>query len=163
MKKNLFYAVVAIGMLASCADNEYVGESPTPSPENGTEKAIVFNSGANAMTRADQTGATAAATLGNNFVVEGVKWDGGTSDKVVVFNNYNVNYADNSANTTTSNTAGWEYVAQTPHYHGLNTDPKITEQSIKYWDYSKSQYDFIAYSIGTIGADNGIYNPATDV
>lgn len=164
MKKQFFFAAVALVALASCSSEDFIGDSPTPNPNgNGPETAIVFNSGANAITRADQTGATAAGTLGNNFVVEGVKWDGGTSDKTVVFNNYNVNYAENSANTTTSNTAGWEYVAQAPHYHGLNTVPKITEQSIKYWDYSKSQYDFIAYSIGTIGADNGIYNPSTAV
>ena len=164
MKKKYFIAAVALVALASCTSDEFIGENnKSPNPENGPEKAIVFNSGANAITRADQTGATAAGILGNNFVVEGVKWDGGESDKTVVFNNYNVNYADNSAYTTTSNTAGWEYVAQTPHYHGLNTAPKISEQSIKYWDYSKSQYDFIAYSIGTIGADNGIYNPETAV
>lgn len=164
MKKKLFFAAVAIVALASCADNEYVGEvTPNPNPGNGTESAIVFNSGANVITRADQTGNTAATTLGNNFVVEGVKWNGGNDDKVVVFNNYNVNYVDGSANTTTSNTAGWEYVSQDPHYHGLNTVPTISAQSIKYWDYSKSQYDFIAYSIGTIGADNGIYNPSTAV
>ena len=151
MKKKLFFAAVAIVALASCADNEYVGEV-SPNLKADGESAIVFNSGANALTRADKEGQDAATALGSNFVVEGIKWNGGSSEQVVVFNNYNVNYSDGSAYSTTSNTAGWEYVSQTPHYHGLNTAPKITAQSIKYWDYAKSQYDFIAYSLGSATA-----------
>jgi len=67
-----------------------------------------------------------------------------------VFNNYNVNFVNGTANTTTSNTAGWEYVAQTVHPHA--TTAGIGAQSIKYWDYAAAQYDFIAYSAGTATA-----------
>lgn len=149
MKKKLFFAAVAIVALASCADNEFVGEV-SPNLKADGESAIVFNSGANAITRADYLDADAAAKLNNNFVVEGVKSDGTATSGVVVFNNYNVNYAASTANTTTSNTDNWEYVAQTTSYWGENStsteNSPISAQTIKYWDYSKSQYDFIAYS-----------------
>ena len=55
MKKKLFFAVVAIGMLASCAENEYVGEV-SPNPKTDGTNAIEFSSGAYAITRADKTG-----------------------------------------------------------------------------------------------------------
>lgn len=165
MKKKFFFAAVALVALASCANEEIIGDSPTPNPSSGPEKAIVFNSGANAITRADYTGGDAATKLSNNFVVEGVKSDGTATSGDVVFNNYNVNYKANTANTTTSNTANWEYVAQTPHYHGLNTSPVISAQTIKYWDYAKSQYDFIAYSIGGATAvyKASDYNAASNI
>ena len=160
MKKNLFYAVVAIGLLASCADNEYVGEvSPNPN-SGGDNQAIVFSSGTKALTRADHTDQEAAELLGKNFVVEGVKWNGGTDDKVNVFDHYNVNWKANTANTTTSNSSDWEYVAQEMHAHTA-----AAAQSIKYWDYAKSQYDFIAYSKGTATAvyDANDYEAGTNV
>ena len=144
MKKNLFYAVVAIGMLASCADNEYLGEVSPNSKTDGTN-AIEFNTGAKTVTRSGEIyGAAAASLLNNNFVVEGIK----TVDNspVEVFDNYNVNYTENTADKTLSNTANWEYVGQT--IIGDNkTD--IFEQTIKYWDFAASQYDFWAYSLGT--------------
>ena len=54
-----------------------------------------------------------------------------------------MNWSANTANKTTSNTANWEYVGQTKHDYGPAGD-----QTIKYWDYAKSQYDFIAWSAG---------------
>ena len=144
MKTNLFFAAVALVALASCASDDYVGENNnSPNPVNGKESAIVFNSGANAMTRTDYVGSAAAEKLNNNFVVYGVKSDGTISAAVKVFDHYNVNYVDGSANSTTSNTDGWEYVAQTKHAHSGSS-----AQTIKYWDYAMSQYDFIAYSSG---------------
>ena len=142
MKKLLFFAA-AITVMASCTNDNVVGESPE-FPVSGDMKPVSFGSFAAATTRADYTGADAAAKLGNNFVVEGIKWDGGTSTQETVFDHYNVNYVDGTANTTNSNTAGWEYVAQTKHDLA-----GIAAQSIKYWDYAKSQYDFIAFSAGT--------------
>lgn len=146
MKKTLFIAVLAIGALVSCSENDFVGESPSTSSNNEVG-AINFGSGLRAITRADLTGSAAAAELGNNFVVEGFKWDGGSSDKEVVFDHYNVYWGDNTANTTTSNTANWEYVGQKKHQYGPAGD-----QTIKYWDYAKSQYDFIAWSAGSATA-----------
>ena len=141
MKKNLFYAVVAIGMLASCAENEYVGEV-SPNPKVDGTSAIVFNSGTKKLTRAGEIyGAAAAEKLKGNFVVEGIKK---VTNGIEVFDNYNVNWGENTANKTASNTANWEYVAQ----NILTGKTKVSEQTIKYWDFAASQYDFWAYSLG---------------
>ena len=142
MKKLLFF-VAAITVMASCTNDNVVGESPE-FPVSGDMKPVSFGSFAAATTRADYTGKTAADMLGDNFVVEGVKSNGTVATQEVVFDHYNVNYVDGTANTTTSNTAGWEYVAQTK-----NDLAGIAAQSIKYWDYAKSQYDFVAFSAGS--------------
>jgi hypothetical protein len=149
MKK--FYYIFAAGLfMASCANEEIVTQEPiTP-----TESAIVFGSVRKGMTRADATGADAATLLGNKFVVSGYKGNQtafSTTDPKsnIVFDNYLVEYKENTANTTESNSTNWEYVgvANTPIKHA--TDNGITSQQIKYWDYSKPQYDFIAWSTGS--------------
>lgn len=147
MKKNLFFAALAITALVSCSESDYLGDE-RPSPVSSSDEvAIGFGSGLRAITRADVTGAAAADSLGGNFVVFGVKSNGGnfSQDNVcdTVFDHYNVNWGANTAYTTTSNSANWEYVGQTKHAYGPAGD-----QTIKYWDYAKSQYDFIAYSKG---------------
>ena len=61
-----------------------------------------------------------------------------------VFDNYQVEWKANTAGTTASNTADWEYV-------GIDAAAPSTitgKQTIKYWNYSAGQYDFIAYSTG---------------
>ena len=146
--KKFFYFAAAITVMASCTSDSIVGVDNNEYPVNGELKSISFGSSAAVTTRADYTGATAADKLNNNFVVQGVKGNGTTQE--IVYNNYNVNFVDGTANTTTSNTAGWEYVAQTVHPHA--TTAGIGAQTIKYWDYADSQYDFIAYSAGTAEA-----------
>lgn len=94
------------------------------------------------ITRDNYTGADAAQKLKNNFVVEGIKTV--NSAAVEVFDNYNVNWKTNTANTTLSNSSDWEYVAQ-PILTGKTA---VQDQTIKYWDYSATQYDFWAYSLG---------------
>lgn len=139
--KYFILAATAITMMVSCADEKFVGDPTLQGVANG-EGAIAFNSGFKAVTRADKTGLEAAKLLNNNFVVEGVKTIG--SDPVSeVFDNYNVNYVQNTAATTASNTANWEYVAQS-----VNAKSDVAEQSIKYWDFAAKQYDFWAYSLG---------------
>jgi hypothetical protein len=148
MKKVLFFATALIA-LASCTNNDFVGDAPTPTSQD-TQGAIVFGSGLNAVTRDNYVGPDAAAKLNNLFTVEGVKSNGTISEAETVFDNYNVKYLANTANTTLSNTANWEYVAQTK-----NANATIAQQTIKYWDYLKSQYDFIAYSVGTATLTTG--------
>ena len=94
-------------------------------------------------------GASAAKLLGGKFYVLGTK--GTLPDynptETIVFDNYQVNWEGNTAGTTADNTNDWKYVGITPT--GLHAgDKEITEQSIKFWDYSQPQYDFIAYSVG---------------
>lgn len=143
MKKYLFLAATAIVALASCSDNSLVGEGVVVPVENELTP-ITFSSTSAATTRDDLSGADAAEKLGSNFVVEGVKGNGTT--QTVVYDHYNVNWVANPYSTT-SNTNGWEYVGQDKHDHAL-----IAAQTIKYWDYASSQYDFIAFSKGTATA-----------
>lgn len=163
MKKNLFLAALAIVALASCTDSEFVGDnSPTnPNTGPGAEKAIVFNSGANAVTRASWTGKDAATLLNNNFVFAGTKSKdvSGTTTLTndYVFDQYTANWVDNTANTTESNSNNWEYVGQT--LATTTSLPAGATQTIKYWDYSQTQYDFAAYSLGKGYDADG--NPST--
>lgn len=137
MKKVLLTSLSAL-LLAGCADNEFLGSEEAQHTING-DKAILFDSGTKAQTRAE--GSTAAGLLNNNFVVMGIKGDGSTKTKV--FDHYNVNYIEDSANKTETNVAGWEYVGQTKH-----TLSGASAQNIKYWDYSAKQYDFVGFSYG---------------
>ena len=142
MKKYLFFAAAFVA-LASCSNDSYVGDnSPTMGGESGNGGAIVFSSGANGTTRADHEGADAANLLNKNFVVEGIKTVG--TSVVEVFDNYNVNWTENTADKTLSNTANWEYVGQAI----LTGKTAASAQTIKYWDYAAKQYDFWAYSLG---------------
>ena len=157
MKKNLLFAALAITALASCTSDDFVGDqSPQVLNEDG---AINFISATPAVTRSDKTGADAAEELNSAFVVEGTKGASSVATDVV-FDNYNVEYTANTANTTTSNTKNWEYV-------GLDVNSLASiyhsgdKQTIKYWDYSKAQYDFIAYSLGTGGATATTITPST--
>ena len=156
-------AALASLTLVGCSDNDFLGT------DNGTEVAqqgngeITFVAGNAKTTRAGEfVGATAAEKLGGMFVVEGTKGteaeDAPSSD--AVFDNYLVGYEYNSAGTTESNTNNWEYVGlqtgiTTPNrmssttwnaLHSGDTDAK--SQTVKYWDYSVAQYDFIAWSTG---------------
>ncbi|MBO6033556.1 MAG: hypothetical protein J6Q22_19245 [Prevotella sp.] len=167
MKKNLFYAVVAIGMLASCADNEYVGEIANSPNDPSNSGEIVFGLGVKGMTRGDIYGNAAAELLGNNFYVTGTK--GTEADDsptpTLVFDNYLVHYGVNTAGTTESNTANWEYVGVTPGtspYENYVKLSALNSQTIKYWDFSADQYDFLAFSTGTYKAVETISSGATD-
>lgn len=149
MKKYLYFSIAALA-LVSCSDDEYIGQGAGTGQKENLGNAILFQSSKSGLTRADITGAAAAALLNKNFVVMGTK-GGAIGDKssivqTVVFDHYNVNWIANSAGTTESNTADWEYVGQTVHTEA--TANGITAQTIKYWDYSVGQYDFIAYSLG---------------
>lgn len=164
MKKKLFFATMALVALASCTDENFVGDnSPTNPDEYGTE-AIVFTSNTKGLTRADFIGATAAEKLGGMFVVEGTKGTEQTNSPstTVVFDNYLVGYTYNSAGKTESNTNNWEYVGLqsgitsrmiSDTWNSLHSgDGNAKSQTVKYWDYSTTQYDFIAWSTGTCEA-----------
>lgn len=140
--KNLFIAALAIVGFASCANDEFIGTAP-PTAET-TDGAIGFGSGFKTFTRASE-GSVAAGLLNNKFIVGGYKGDGSTMTEV--FDNYVVNYTANTANTTESNTANWEYVGYTAEAPSAIALTSNKNQTIKYWDYAVSQYDFAAYSV----------------
>ena len=158
MKKYLFFATALVA-LASCSSNDYIGEQP-PVSSQSESGAIKFGTGLSAVTRGDHVGADAANLLNNNFVVGGFKGDLSVAT-TVVFDNYNVNYVANTAETTESNAKNWEYVGLDVNALASIPNEAGEKQTIKYWDYSQAQYDFIAYSLGNGNATATTITPST--
>ena len=146
MKKYLFIAASALA-LASCSSEDFVG-TEGGNVENGSNKAIGFGGGTGKITRANLNGEKAAEALGNHFVVFGDKTvaDGKTQS---VYDHYDVQWKGTDATSLTqSNQKGWEYVGFAPNMNtSLANDAK---QSIKYWDYSATEYNFAAFSLGKL-------------
>lgn len=150
MKKVLLTSLSAL-LLAGCADNEFLGSEEAQHTING-DKPILFTSQSAPMTRGEKGGSDAAALLGNNYVVMGVKSNGTTASQQVVFNHYNINWKAGTAGSTETNVADWEYVGMDPHanaFIGTGALPTGAKQFIKYWDFSAAQYDFASFSYGT--------------
>lgn len=159
MKKYLFIAASALA-LASCSSEDFVG-TEGGNVENGANKAINFAGETGKTTRAangNKVGADAADLLGKKFYVLGTKGTLPTNSPTTtkVFDNYQVQWGANTAGTSSDNTNDWKYAGL--DFVALNTTihAKDDKQTIKYWDYSQPQYDFIAYSIGgnTLVTDN---------
>ena len=160
--KHLPLATVAM-LMAACASEDYVGNRELhEANENG--RPVSFGLVAAPQTRAVY-GGEAAGLLNNNFVVWGEKKVGEepSAEIQTVFDNYQLNYVTNSASTTTSNSAGWEYVGYKNLPYGTTTASGVAlnnngvadnatasgvDQTIKYWDYGASKYNFFAYSLG---------------
>ena len=150
MKRYYLLAAAAI-VFAGCSNNEFVGEDSGRTQESG-QGQIAFSSTLPAATRA-WYGADAAAKLNNKFIVSGFSGDKSTDAiaTTTVFDNYSVEWSANTAGSTASNTADWEYVGKTPSSNATVKGP----QTIKYWNYSAGQYDFIAYSTGDADVSGG--------
>lgn len=161
MKKVYLILAAAVGMtITSCTTNDYLGDVNNDQAIN--DGSIKFGLKFQNMTRADEfVGATAADKLGGMFVVEGTKGSEQTNSPstTVVFDNYLVGYEANSAGKTEENTNNWEYVGLQSGITGKLSgdtwtalhpagDNIAATQSIKYWDYTQDQYDFIAWSTG---------------
>ena len=143
MKKYLIFAASALA-LASCSSDDFLGENPGTA-QNATT-AINFGGEAGKITRANtsNTAPTDAGKLAGQFKVFGVKKTGDTQFHNV-FNNYSV--WDVADKKTTSNTSGWEYVgAKNASNLGTGKITLTKDQTIKYWDYSASEYHFVAGS-----------------
>lgn len=138
MKVKYMIAASAL-VFASCSSDDFMGNTPGNTESNNV--AINFGGSTGKITRAsDKEGKDAADALSNNFIVFGTKTVNGT--KTVVYDHYNVVYADSK----------WEYAGKPSN--SLN-NTKGT-QSLKYWDYSASQYDFIAFSLGGMEMGEGV-------
>ena len=125
MKKYIFLAASAL-TLASCSSDDFLGNTQGSTPTSANS-AINFGGDAGKITRATSNEGDDHVKLDNQFKVYGVKK---TNEKLVtVFKDYSVLYNEN---LTTSNTNKWEYVKG--------------NQTIKYWDYSASEYRFVAGS-----------------
>ena len=145
----LFFAACAQLALAACSNN--LADAPsvvTPHSQASQEVPVLFGTSSNGVTRAEITGADAADLLGSQFVVSGYKGSSTAPVGSIVFDNFVVNYYANTANTTESNSCDWEYVGQDRIKHAI--DNGVTQQAVKYWDYTQPQYDFIAWSAGHV-------------
>lgn len=121
--------------------------TPTPTPEEPDANVPILFS----ATQPEEESVTRDVGLEDKnvtaFKVYGFKnmsyENGNYGEQQTVFPGYTVKYVVNSANTTTSNTDGWEYVNQQAHDE--------EEQTIKYWDWSATAYRFfgVAGATGT--------------
>ena len=146
MKRYLFCTAIAAVALTSCSSDDFLGEVPGNNPSAVTAKEISFSGEAGKISRGtradgDKTGADAANLLHNNFIVFGCKTANHATQ--TVYDHYNVNWNNNDTK--------WVYIDQAKNV--LNTT--ATKQTIKYWDYSATDYKFVAFSVGeaTQGTD----------
>lgn len=151
MKKYLFIAASALA-LASCSSEDFVG-TEGGNVDNGANKAINFAGETGKTTRAadgHKVGAAAADLLGGKFYVLGTKGElpTGSPTTTKVFDNYQVEWGANTAGTTSDNTNDWKYAGLDFVALNKTTHKEGDKQTIKFWDYSVPQYDFIAYSVG---------------
>lgn len=142
------YRILTIPFLAlclfSCAGSGQEEPDVPTKPEEPKGVSISFGGNSGTWQDAPTTRAnkeTGLETISKTFKVWGYKTTGGNytsgfDQSQNVMNGYTVNWTQQTANTTSSNTADWEYVG-------------IANQTIKYWDYSATSYRFFAYSIPT--------------
>lgn len=142
MKKYIFLAASALA-LASCSSDDFLGDTPGSTPTSANS-VINFGGDAGKITRATSNEGTPKKMLDGQFLVYGVKKTSETQ-LVSVFPNYYV--WDVEAKNTTSNTYGWEYVGgKGADQLGIGKITLTKDQTIKYWDYSASEYRFVAGS-----------------
>lgn len=153
MKKYYFVSAIAALALASCANDDFLGEVPGNNPSAVNGKEISFSGEAGKMSRATKENTDAASALGSRFWVYGTKKISDT-DKLV-YNNYLVKYTDQTGTTPT--TKAWQYSGlnnsndagdgnTTYNYTTAVENAYKTEQGLKFWDYSASSYTFTAFS-----------------
>ena len=160
MKKYIFLAASAL-TLASCSSDDFLGDTHGSTPTSANS-AINFGGDAGKITRATKNEGTQQQMLDGQFLVYGVKKTSETQ-LVSVFPNYYV--WDVEAKNTTSNTNGWEYVGDADADQLGTGKIKLTKkQTIKYWDYSASEYRFVAGSpINAFSFDVPVTSASKDI
>ena len=121
-----------VSLVVSCGGG---GDDDLGAPQTAGPKEelvpITFNGSQGieaAVTRASGTPLHDAGV--NQFHVWGYK--NMTSETQTVFPGYQVDWHDNSAATSTTNTNNWDYIGT------------VSDQTIKYWDWSAQAYRFFA-------------------
>lgn len=141
MNKYFLYAASVLA-LASCSSDDFLGEN-SGNGQNALS-AINFGGDAGKITRATSNTGDYVKMLDGQFKIYGVKKMSETQF-VTVFKDYSV--WNDAANTTTSNKNGWEYVgAKGATKLGTGNISLEKDQTIKFWDYSASEYRFVAGS-----------------
>lgn len=140
--RGLSAAIAAIAAIALAACSAGGGADDEALQEQGAavETPICFNSGL--AETDDITRSTALSSVTTSFTVWAYKnmsaTAGSYGDKQLVMDDYTVRWTSGSANTSTTNTSGWEYVGQG------------SGQTVKYWDWSAKAYRFFGVA-GTHG------------
>lgn len=138
------------GLLGCSQETQDTPDSPLPLEPVIPETAIVFSANqadetamvTRAGTSLHDKGVTAFKTWGYKNMAYDNTTDSYPDDGLqTVIPGYTVNWQDNSAATTTTNSNGWDYI--------LNTHP---EQTVKYWDWNARAYRFF----GVTGNIDGI-------
>lgn len=131
-------------LLAACSSDDYVGDV------NPTEHPITLGGNGGMVTRAGGVGLETYLPNDNkNILFYGIKntATSGSPQWQDVFQNYVLQWQTNTAGTSTSNSSDWEYVGLTsvgPYNTSTGNYDLPTTQTIKYWDYSASAYNFFA-------------------
>lgn len=126
--------------LLSCSSSKDDGPYD-PDPDTQLD-AIAFggNGGAWEDAPATRAATTGLESLFQTFRVWGYKTTDAAKQTVqTVMDGYKVAYRQNSAGTTETNAADWEYV-------GVSNDKWQGAQTVKYWDYGASSYRFFGYT-----------------
>ncbi len=151
MRKRYFNLALAALLFAGCSSDEYVGETYTTDSAGTSETDEITFSGTNSnLSRATTyENENAAVILNYSFNVLGTKCEGNNYTNVFALTPYN------SEGITSANTyqvwyenSAWDYVGTSGESYGTeNYQVKLNgDQVTKYWDYSASSYDFIAYA-----------------
>ena len=145
--------IVLAGLIGSCSKEHAEMEEPTPFVGD----AISFNGNLQesedvvAGTRADLE--TEGVTTFQVWAFKNMGYNTSTSeftDLQCVIPSYAVNWQAGSANTTTSNSSGWEYVDG-------------ADQTIKYWDWDAKAYRFFGYAPAkAVDVTVEFYKPGTN-
>ena len=141
--KNYFIFAAAIA-LASCSVDEYMGENPEFT-QTTKENIIGFGGGTGSMSRATSNTGDPNVMLDNQFLVYGWKTESNGTTTQKVFDDYKVWY-ENNTTASTSKYKGWEYVGNNNGTYGITPINLTKDQYIKYWDYSATDYRFVAGS-----------------
>ena len=119
-----------VSLVSSCGGG---GSDDLGAPQTAGQKEelvpITFNGSQGIEAAVTRASGTPLSEKAQHFHVWGYK--NMTSETQTVFPGYQVDWGANTAYTTTSNTNGWEYVG-------------ISDQTIKYWDWSAQAYRFFA-------------------
>ena len=130
----LLLSAMSAVVLLSCGGSDDTPDTSTPSQPKETPIAFSGNLSEGGSESHARTRTPLSATNHHSFQVWAYK--NTTSGTETVMKNYIVTWRDGSAGSTISNSSGWEYVD-----HSI--DP---QQSIKYWDFSASDYRFFGYT-----------------
>lgn len=147
-----------MGLMGCSGGEDATGQTPTTPPtpttptitetaitfigQQGEEQAVSRGTNRRAGTPLSDTGVHTFKVWGYKNMSES---NGDYGSLQTVFPGYVVNWISGSAASTTSNSSGWEYVAQQ-----TGSDP---EQTIKYWDWEAKAYRYFAVTSGTGAPD----------